>query len=360
MKKNYFSALNYTLGDEDNRPETALLRSGANHILTIAGSGARLIPFLSRRPAEIHCYDIVPEQLYLNELRLEALRKLEVNEYAGFLGYPPQCMKPQTRKNIFHSLTLSTEARRFLQACFENNQWSALLCEGKFEKMLLTLQRINKLLTGTQGAGIFECNNLEEQKEYMRTRFPHAAWKMVLFLLGNSTVLNSILYKGDFPKKNIPGSTYRIYEKIFLRLFERIRARQSFFLQLVFLGKLVYPEGNLEECDPATYSLARNALDHTRVHFICQSVMTTPPTRRYDFVYLSDVPSFLPPESAAQFLRQFKPLLSPAALLGVRGHLRIIRPETSGYTDVSARYSGLVESERTQLWTMDVYQPCVQ
>ncbi len=357
MKKNYFSTLNYTLGDEDNRLETTLIALGANHVLTIAGSGARIVPFLSRRPNVMHCYDIVPEQIYLNEMRLAALRTLEVDEYASFFGYPPKFMTAETRRKIFNSLNLSDDARRFLQACFENNQYGTLICEGKFEKMLITLQRVNKRITSKLGAGIFECTNLNEQHEYMSRHFPHELWKIVLFLLGNSTVLNSILYKGDFPKKNIPGSTYSIYKRIFRQLFERVIARESFFLQLVFLGKLVYAEGNLEECDPVIYNQAKRELDHTEIRFYCENVMTARHHNLYNFIYLSDVPSFLPEQSAAKFLQQFRPFLAPEALLGVRGHLRIIRPEENGYSNVSKRYGTMIENEHTQLWTIDIYEP---
>src|SRR5512143_1611536 len=145
-------------------------------------------------------------------------------------------MLPEERARCFRRLSLSAPAREFLEGFFEAHAWAPPLYTGRFEGMLKQLSQVNRLLTGRAGQGLFEARTRQEQAEYLRTRFPQTAWKAVLLLLGNSAVLNSLLYRGDFPKKNIPGSAYSIYRSIFSRLFETCLARESFFLQLVFFG----------------------------------------------------------------------------------------------------------------------------
>jgi len=72
----------------------------------------------------------------------------------------------------------------------------------------------------------------------------------VLAILGNAAVFNALLYKGHFPKKNIPGSILSFYDDAFTRLFSQGPARENFFLQMVFFGELKYAEGNPSSAIP--------------------------------------------------------------------------------------------------------------
>lgn len=114
---------------------------------------------------------------------------------------------------------------------------------GRSERTLQTLASVNRRVTGRSGQALFAHGDLGAQRDYLARKFPQWRWRLVLALLGNSTVLNSLLYKGEFPRKNIQGSTYGIYRDLFARLFQNTLAKTSFFLQMVFLGRLQYQEG---------------------------------------------------------------------------------------------------------------------
>jgi S-adenosylmethionine-diacylglycerol 3-amino-3-carboxypropyl transferase len=134
--------------------------------------------------------------------------------------------------------------------------------------------------------------------------------------------------------------------------------RQSFFLQLAFLGALRYPEGNPIECDRQVYRAARAALAAVDVRFLHRDIFDAackddPP---FDFVSLSDVPSFLPDVAAGAFLQRLKRQLSPNALVVSRGHLRVIKPADDGFENVSSSYASLFAEETTQLWTIQVHR----
>lgn len=350
--------LNYTLGDEDSSVELAILPEGARHVLSIAGSGGRVLPLLARAPRQLTCVDISLPQLHLTELRLAAARELSHAEYLGLFGYPPVAMSPEERARHFQRLALSSPAQQFLQGLFEALSWSPPLYVGRFERMLKQLAGVNRLFTGKAGRGLFEARSREEQAAYLRDTFPHTAFKAVLLLLGNSAVLNSLLYKGDFPKKNIPGSAYAIYRDIFSRLFQTFLARESFFLQLAFFGELRFPEGNPIECEPDVYARAQAALKRTEIRFVQDDILEL--GRRepgaIDFVSLSDVPSFLKGPREVDFLQTLRPGLAPGALVVTRGHLRIPRPETTGYELITSSYEDVVRRERTQLWQVQVYR----
>lgn len=357
MRNDYFQHLNYTLGDEDSRLELGILPAHSDHVMAVAGSGGRVLPLLARRPRRLTCVDICRPQLFLTELRVEALRALTRGEFLGLLGYPGRALAPEERRRLFRQLALSPDAARFFEGLFAAHGWGPLLYSGRFERTLRTLARVNGLLTGSRGRGLFETGDREAQRVYLERRFPRRAWRAVLLLLGNSAVLNSLLYKGDFPKKNIPGSAYRFYRDAFERLFSDARARESFFLQLVFFGELRFAEGLPVECDADVFEAARRALGSTAVSYVHGDILEVAQRAGdVDFLSLSDVPSFLPEEREQDFLQLLRPGLAPGGLVVTRGHLRVARPDASGFACISERYADLMSAEKTQMWSVNVYQ----
>lgn len=360
-KAGYFAQdLNYSLGDEDTSVELATLAEHARHVVAIAGSGGRVVPLLSRAPKQLTCVDISSPQLALTELRIAALRALGHDEYVSFLGYPPAPMAPAERKQRFQQLQLSDAARGILARIFEVNGWTRIAYLGRFEQTMAQLSRVNRVVTGRAGQQIFEATDLAAQAAYLASSFPHTRFRLVLRLLGNSAVLNSLLYKGDFPRKNRPESAYRIYRDIFDRLFTRSLARESYFLQLIFFGELRYAEGNPIECDPAIYEQARRALGTTKISYVKGDVLEVVRTagEPVDFLSLSDVPTFFKGPLEQQFLQELRPRLARGAVVVTRGHLRVVTPEATGFESITPQYQAAIDRELTQLWQIQVHRAC--
>jgi S-adenosylmethionine-diacylglycerol 3-amino-3-carboxypropyl transferase len=354
----YFAELNYSLGDEDSSVEYALLSRGTRCVAAVAGSGGRVLPLIAKRPEKLVCFDVVEEQLHLTRLRVESARALDLEEYAAFWGYPPAPMSPRQREDRFETLPLPPEAAAALRALFRRAEWTEIIYIGRFERMFRSLARINRLFTGNAGRRLFECDSTAEQVEYLERSFPVLRWKIVLFLLANSTVLNSILYKGDFPKKNIPASTYANFLRIYDSLFRRIPVRESFFAQLSFFGRLISREAGLLEVDSAVFASIKDALPGVDLEYVRGDIVHGLAARpeRFDFVSLSDVPSFLPAGSDSRYLQDLHPALNPGALVVARGNLRVIAPDTSGYEDAGAGVAELSGSEKTQLWHINAFR----
>lgn len=352
----YFKHLNYTLGDEDASFEMHALQSAMGHVLAIADCGSRIVPLLAKSPNKLTCVDISPLQLAIVKLRLALLQHCDLDTYSAFLGYRGD-MSAAERQAIFEVLSLNPEDAQTLRSMLASIRWDGPVYYGKFERMLLTLSRITRTLTGKGPEGLFECKTLDEQRDYFKRSFPHGRWRIVLSLLGNSTALNSLLYKGEFPKKNIEQSYYSIYREIFERLFTQHLARGSFFLQLIFLGQIRYEEGLPIECHPDVFWKAKAALAKCDVQcFEGDIFAATGMHRDIDFLSFSDVPSFLPDDIAYQCLQTVRPNLAPEALVIVRGHVRIVRPALDGFRDTSLAHKGLADMESTQLWTINTYQ----
>src|SRR3954465_15129773 len=113
MKSAYFNKLNYTLANEDTPMEYGILPEHQMHVMSVAGSGGRILPLLAKYPKIVTCVDVSQEQIYLCEMRFESLRVLSHSEFLAFWGYPPSLAKPKERKELFERLKLSQPAREF-------------------------------------------------------------------------------------------------------------------------------------------------------------------------------------------------------------------------------------------------------
>lgn len=357
MSKTYFNHLNYTLGNEDTSLEYGLLKKNTNHIFSIAGSGSRILPLLAKRPKRITCVDMSLEQLYLTELRIESLRALEHEEFLAFWGYPPKTMTTQERKKAFLKIHLSIHASKFLRQLFENNKWDTLLYTGRWEKTFATLSKINRIITGKKGAQLFTYKTTSGYNHFLHTQFPQKAWALIVFFLGNAAVFNSLLYKGNFPKKNISGSLYQFYMHSFTRLFNQGPARNNFFLQILFFGKLLFPEGNPIECDKTIFTSAKKGLKTTTLSYIQGDLITEAVkiNKPIDFFSFSDVPSYFAGRREKTFLQEIHSHLSPSAIVVMRNYLRI--PEYTimrGYEDITETYTELINKEKMQMYTIQI------
>lgn len=359
MNDKYFSNLTYSIGDEDNNIEFQILPANRNHIVSVCGSGTRIIPLLSKFPKKMTCVDISQEQLDLTLLRIQAIKELDFETYISFLGYPPEMITPTERKSIFETLELTQEVRNRLIYLLEKNKWNEIIYYGKFEKTMIDLSRINRLITGKTGKEIFNQASIKKQQEYYLRKFSRKRFNITVALLGNASVLNSILYKGQFPKKNIKGSHYKNFKDVFHKIFTKINIKESFFVQLVFLGKIAFSQANLLEADSEVFLNSKEALKNCSVDFIkgdITEIIRTNPENDIDFVSYSDVPSFLHIEKDVTFLQEIKHKLSKNALVISKGFLRITNPDTKDYLKITTEYKELTETDKTQLWKYQIYK----
>jgi len=357
MKRNYFDDLNYTLGNEDSSLEFTVLPRNTNHILAIAGSGSRILPLLAKHPKQLTCIDTSSQQLYLTELRIETLRSLEYDKFLAFWGYPTHSLAPEERKKVFHGINLSKATYSYLNNLFKENKWESLLYLGRWERTFITLSKINKLITGKKASGLFYQKSTKEYFSYLKNNFPHKALAFVVFILGNASVFNALLYKGRFPKKNIPGTMPKFYLKAFNRLFNQGLARNNFFLQLLFFGKLIFPEGNPIECDKKIFNLAKIGVNKAKIIYLRGNIIEriTKIVDSIDFISFSDVPSYFTGEVEKNYLQDIYPYLSPHALVVIRYYLHI--PEGAimkGYKDISENYSDQIDKEKVQMYLIKI------
>lgn len=353
----YFKHLNYTLGDEDASVEMSMLAERSEHVFAIADCGSRIVPLLAKAPKKLTCIDINPAQLAITRLRIALLRCVDRDVYCQFLGYT-EGMTAHRRRCLFDALDLETHSRRVLEEMLGRVGWGPLVYEGKFERMLITLSRIVKMVLGRSCEMLFEQKDVFSQAIYFRQGFPQLRWKLILALFGNSRALNSLLYRGEFPEKNLPESYLQIYTSIFERLLTQFWARSNFFLQMIFLGRIYFEEGLPVECSRDIYSLAQAHLRECEIHFTEGDVLASFGTTggKIDYLSLSDVPSFLPDEIAQHCLLLARPHMRTGGLAVIRGHVRLVHPLLDGFRNESHRFTNIFSQESTALWHIQAFQ----
>lgn len=361
--KKYFSDLNYSLGNEDTGFEVDLLKElKPDRVLSIAGCGSRLWPLMAHGAKEVVGLDVAPQQLAISELRLEGIRSFTHEEYLMFWGFPPYGAYDYSfeRKALFNKLNLSAETRNYFAKLFESSGYQSLLYAGKWERTFATLSRVVRSILRGSTNDLFEFHDLESQIHYYHNKFPMRKWKAILFMLGNKTVFDALLYKGDFIKKNVPESHFDYYFENFQRLFLNRLARESFFAHLCFHGKITHEDGNTVEAKRDVFMAMQKALKagcQTKLESMdLLSVARAYEGHGFDFLSLSDVPSYFSGEIERDFMQKMLPILSSKGVVVVRSYLREPECNLDGFDEITPRFGELIAREGVQMYRIKIYQ----
>ncbi len=359
MSFSYFSKLNYTCANEDTWLEWHVLPNKSEHVVSVCGSGSRVLPLIARKPSNLTIVDLSEEQLFLAQLRLALIKSCEHHQFLDFLGYTSDENSAENRKNIFSALTLSDRCRNFFKALFKEIAWGPILYLGRWEKTIAKLARINQKFTGEKGREIFDCESLESQRQFYSTEFPLFRWHLVLRLMGNANVFNALLYKGHFPVKNIPGTFFEFFKTNLGRLFQQDLARQNFFLQLLFYGKIAFPEAFIAEADAGIFAVVKSHLNDLKVNYKQGNIVDEVALEKMpiDFVSISDVPSYFSGKTEQNFMQQMKAGLRVGGKVLVRSYQHVPwRPDLTDFTIITGLFRDALEAEKTQVYLVDIYQ----
>lgn len=362
MSNVYFSSLNYSLANEDTSLEYELVKHfRSEKIFSITGSGARFIPLITDSVKSLSYVDMCKEQLLLAELKLATIRDCTYEEFAKFWTFAPfdDDLFHDLRRALFGRLLLSDDCRSYFHELFSMRSWATILYEGKWEKTFKTLYKINRLFLGKGMTKIFFCKSLEEQKEFYKTKFPVRRWHFVIQLLGNKKVFDALLYKGHFVKKNVDESYFEYYKKAFENLFTNGIARNSFFLNLCFFGRVVFPEGNTLEGQAHIFHDVKKRLIDDKLELKALKLDLAQASlelkgQDYDFISLSDVPSYFTGDLERDFLQNLKPILKKEAIVVIRYYLRVSQVNQQGYEDITDQFKALIEKEKVQMYRIKI------
>ncbi len=359
MNNNYFQNLNYTFGNEDTTLEYSILPKNSHHIFSIAGAGSRVLPLLAKYPKNVTCIDISEAQLYFTELRIESMRALEYNEYLSFWGYPPLKITVEDRMKIFQKIDLSSDAKAFNKSLFERYNWDSVLYVGSWDKTFAKLSKIINFSMGRYSNLFFKYKNEKDYQKFIKRDFPKQRLSIITSILGNAFILNALLYKGKFPRKNTPESMKEFYFNSFYKLLHRGSPRKNFFLQIIFFGKLLYEEGNPIECQKSYYTQAQEGIKNARIKYLRGECIDE--IEKVDlpinFLSFSDISSYFPSDLEKNYLQRISNSLSIDCILVERRHLHVpTNVDVSGFRNITDRHTEAIQQEKTQMYDVKILQ----
>lgn len=351
----YFDRLNYSLGDEDSRLEYAVAEAtGARSFLCVAGSGARAAPFLALEPELLTCVDVSKRQLAMAQVRLRALTRLGHDDFCCLMGYRPS--SASVRADLLARIAEDPN-RVLLDLGLRAGAVPQLAYVGRFERTLRSFSSvIRKVLPERIGELVGVEPGEPGYDELVRAAFPKTRWNALVWLLGNASLLNAVLYRGAFPAKQTADSHYVEYSSVMARILERVGTKRSLFMQMLLFGRLEAPSDCLMEADPSLFGRMAGGASGCRIEFEQADLGGAGASQAYDFVSASDVLSFATPEAAPGMLDAMAARCRIGGTIVLRAHLRVPPPPPGGFRDVTQEFSELVRDEGTQLWNVAVYR----
>ena len=347
MTQNYFQSLNYSMANEDTTLEYELAKTlNAKNILTIGGSGSRSLPFLALPLEQLTIVDVSVDQLLLIELKLETIRQLSHADALSFWTDD----SAEVRQAIFNKLKLPPKFHDFFKFHSDNNPASAPLYWGKWEKTFQTFSKLTKVMFSKKiRYGLFSAPH---PYEFYQKNIEGRKWNLLLKIVGNKAMFNSLLYKGSFIQKNSPLSFFDYYFRAFDRLFN-LDIKKSHFLQLCFCGKVIFPEALPIEFSPEIFKkIKASKIEPT---YQQGSVFERKETTKYDLVSLSDVPSYLSGDMEKNYLQVLSPNVSINGVVVNRFYLRTPeKTETNGFQEITKDYKSLTVQELVQMYTVQI------
>ena len=361
MAQAYFNQLNYTLGNEDTACDVEIVKKlNSKSIFSVAGCGSRALPLLEGAERVI-MGDVSPYQLSLSRLRKSLYEDLEFEEFLIFFDFPPYHGQNNSyrRKEIFKKLNLSSEDKSYFYNIFRGLSWQSLLYIGKWERTFQTLGKALRLIVGKEYSKIFDFHSLNEQKYYFENEFPMMRWKSLIFLLGNKSVFNTLLYKGDFIVKNAKESHFDYYKNSFDNLFHHNLARSSFFLHLCFFGELIHEDGNPVEATASNFAAVKEKIKNGAKAETYQGDMVSflgeaNQRESFDYLSLSDVPSYFSGDLERDFIQNIAPSVKKDGVICLRNYLRTPEANLSGFIDVTKDFSEVINSEKVGVYRFQI------
>jgi S-adenosylmethionine-diacylglycerol 3-amino-3-carboxypropyl transferase len=308
MANEYFSDLNYSLSNEDTQIEYSVMPEQIDKTFSIAGSGARCLPLIAKKPKLLHVVDMALPQLFLAELRLQAARQLSYEEFLFFLGYRGAIQNDKKsaddRFELFHHLKLSRDCSSYWLKNSRAWRQHGYILLGRWEQHFQRIGALFRNYLKCDFSELFNAQSIDEQVVLYQKLWPKARWNAFLRLVASEFVFNKFLYKGHFSgeadRRTEKKPPYLFIKDEFERVFSTQLVRKNYFMQVLFLGKIVHEEGLPLEAHRALFDNLKNS--KTEVHFLQSNLTQILQKNSYDFISLSDTISYLPEAAAEKIL----------------------------------------------------------
>lgn len=278
--------------------------------LSIASAGDNSFSLLVSNPELVVAVDVNQNQLFLLELKREAIRHLEYEEVLQFLGFKVY----EDRIKIYDKIRpyLPEQTKTYWDQHKEQLS-KGIIHEGKFERYFQLFA--NKILpwihTKKHVADLLSEKSGEEQEKYYDKIWDNWRWRFMFKLFFSKTIMGKYGRDPEFLKQVDVHVGRTIYNKAATHLKSK-GAQQNFILNYNLTGDF----GSLlpHYLEPENYLLVKQNLDKLHV-FQGYAEDTIIQYGKFDYMNLSNIFEYMTPELFTNTARGLLNGLNPGGKL---------------------------------------------
>jgi S-adenosylmethionine-diacylglycerol 3-amino-3-carboxypropyl transferase len=237
-----FPELLFGMSWEDPESDRRALKiQPGDGIVTICSGGCNTFDLLLEDPARIFAVDINPCQSHLLELKRSAVRRLDHDDLLAFLGLK----QARNRLDVFEFLQsdLSAAALAYWRSRAKAIE-DGVVYQGRYERFLRYFRCLVYLIQGRRRMdGLFECQSLEEQRDYFDRVWNTAQWRILFHLLFNKQVLARRGLSADYFRFDDGAASFA--DSFFQRSKRALRdipIATNYFIAQYLLGRYTGPD----------------------------------------------------------------------------------------------------------------------
>ena len=316
----FYSRLSYSFGNEDWRSEYNALQTQADdRILCVTASGDRPLHLLLAPCREVVAIDKNPYQTALLELKCAAIRSLDYEGYAEFIGLTPS----KRRREVF--LELAEELSESAKALWLQNLNAierGVIYQGATERYILRANHLLRFFLANKIDRLFAHDEIASQRNFVEEEWEGASLNRLLRIALHPWVIRPFLRDPGVAGKN--ETSYELAPYVYTRMNHHLRrylARKNPFLSMICKGSVA------EEALPPY--LNKEGFQAIKPHLSKVKPVTADLIdylqedggKTFDKYALSDVASYMPKESFELLLQGITKTANPGARFCLRQFL---------------------------------------
>lgn len=288
-----------------------------DNIISIASGGDNTFSLLLNNPGSLTAVDRNPIQIFLVELKMRAIERLEYDEFVRFVG----ARSDENRERIYSRIRphLSRKARAYWDENPDIIQKGIIHC-GKFEHyfrifrkyvipLIHTRKTVNKLL---------EASSLEEQERFYEQTWNNRRWQVLFRIFFGKFLLGRL---GRDPSLFQYVTLENIADEILnwtRHGLTEVPINTNYFIEYILRGKYNNLEVAPPYLQPTNFLILKEQIK--RVHLVCESLeeyLKTLQPKTISKFNLSDIFEYMPDEEVESALHEILRVSSSDARLAL-------------------------------------------
>lgn len=320
------------------------------NVLSIASAGDNALALLAHDPMLVVAADVNIAQLHLVELKMEAIRSLDYQEYISFAGFRPHPDRVKCYTQL--ASRLSDECHEFWNTRTEQIQ-TGICHAGKFERYLSTFaKKVLPLIHNNDKVDqLFSFKSAEDQEDFYFNKWNTLRWKFLFKLFFSKTVMGLIGRDPSFLKEVEVGVAENLKKKVDNHL-SQVSSQSNSFLHYCLKGHfgnhLPYFAQNEGRYNRVRKNLHLLKLENNFIQFAANNYGS------FDRFNLSNIFEYMDEETFDETVGQLISIANPNAIFAY-WNLMVPRRMSSVEKQISAIFSNEVADRQDRGFFYDQF-----